>query len=194
MKRLLTLVATLALVVAVRADAVTYKIDPVHSSVGFSLRHLVSKFSASFTKVEGAVTFDAAAPEASSVEATVSIGSVSTANEKREGHLKSPDFFDEAKFPTATFKSTAWKKTGENTFDVTGDLTIKGVTKPVTLQVTLLGTGPGMGGATVSGWEATTKINRNDFGVSYGPKILGDEVTLNIAIEAGHKPAAAAKS
>ncbi|MBX3736285.1 MAG: YceI family protein [Candidatus Didemnitutus sp.] len=194
MKRLLTLVATLALVVAVRADAVTYKIDPVHSSVGFSLRHLVSKFSASFTKVEGAVTFDAAAPEASSVEATVSIGSVSTANEKREGHLKSPDFFDEAKFPTATFKSTAWKKTGENTFDVAGDLTIKGVTKPVTLQVTLLGTGPGMGGATVSGWEATTKINRNDFGVSYGPKILGDEVTLNIAIEAGHKPAAAAKS
>lgn len=190
MKRLLTLVATLALAVAVRADAVTYKIDPTHSSVGFSIRHLVSKFSASFTKVEGAVTFDAAAPEKSSVEATVAIGSVSTANEKREGHLKSGDFFDEAKFPTATFKSTAWKKTGENTFDVAGDLTIKGTTKPVTLQVTLLGTGPGMGGATVSGWEATTKINRNDFGVSYGPKILGDEVTLNIAIEAGFKPAA----
>ncbi len=194
MKRLLTLVATLALVVAARADAVTYKIDATHSSVGFSIRHLVSKFSASFAKVEGAVTFDAAAPESSSVEATVAVGSVSTANEKREGHLKSPDFFDEAKFPTATFKSTSWKKTGENTFDVAGDLTIKGTTKPVTLQVTLLGTGPGMGGATVSGWEATAKINRNDFGVSYGPKILGDEVTLNIAIEAGYKPAAAAKS
>lgn len=194
MKRLLTLLATLALVIAVRADAVTYKIDPTHSSVGFSIRHLVSKFSASFTKVEGAITFDEAAPEKSSVEATVAIGSVSTANEKREGHLKSPDFFDEAKFPTATFKSTAWKKTGENTFDVTGDLTIRGTTKPVTFQVTLLATGPGMGGATLSGWEATTKINRNDFGVSYGPKILGEEVTLNISIEAGHKPAAAAKS
>lgn len=190
MKRLLTLVATLALVAAARADAVTYKIDPVHSSVGFSLRHIVSKFSASFTQVDGTVTFDEAAPEKSSVEATVAIGSVNTANEKREGHLKSPDFFDAANFPTASFKSTSWKKTGENTFDVAGDLTIRGTTKPVVLQVTLLGTGPGMGGTTVSGWEATTKINRNDFGVSYGPKVLGDEVTLNIAIEASYKPAA----
>lgn len=190
MKRLLTLVVALASFVALGAEPVTYKIDPVHSSVGFSLRHLVSKFSASFTQVEGAVTFDEAAPEKSSVEATVSIGSVNTANEKREGHLKSPDFFDAANFPTATFKSTSWKKTGENTFDVAGDLTIKGTTKPVVFQVTLLGTGPGMQGATVSGWEATTKINRNDFGVSYGPKVLGDEVTLNISIEAGHKPAA----
>lgn len=190
MKRILALLATLALVVAVRADTVTYKIDATHSSVGFSIRHLVSKFSASFTKVDGSITFDAAAPEKSSVEATVAIGSVNTANEKREGHLKSADFFDEAKFPVATFKSTAWKKTGESTFDVTGDLTIKGVTKPVTFQVTLLGTGPGMGGTTVSGWEATTKINRNDFGVSYGPKILGDEVTLNLSVEAGFKPAA----
>lgn len=194
MKRLLTLVVTLASFVALRAEPVTYKIDPVHSSVGFSLRHLVSKFSATFTKVDGAVTFDEAAPEKSSVEATVAIGSVNTANEKREGHLKSPDFFDEAKFPAATFKSTSWKKTGESTFEVAGDLTIRGTTKPVVFQVALLGTGPGMGGATVSGWEATTKINRNDFGVSYGPKILGEEVTLNISIEAGHKPAAAAKS
>lgn len=194
MKRLLTLVVTLASFAALRAEPVTYKIDPVHSSVGFSLRHLVSKFSATFTQIDGAVTFDEAAPEKSSVEATVAIGSVNTANEKREGHLKSPDFFDAAKFPTATFKSTSWKKTGENTFDVAGDLTIKGTTKPVVFQVTFLGTGPGMQGATVSGWEATTKINRNDFGVSYGPKILGDEVTLNLAIEAGHKPAAATKS
>lgn len=192
MKRLLALLATLALVVAVRADAVTYKIDPVHSSVGFTLRHLVSKYSANFTKLTGSITYDEAAPEKSSVEATVEIGSVNTANEKRNGHLLSADFFDAAKFPTAHFVSKSWSKTGDGTFDVTGDLTIKDVTKPVTLKVTLIGTGPGMGGATVSGWEATTTIKRSEFGVSYGPKILGEDVALTISVEAGHKPEAPA--
>ncbi len=194
MKKLLALFAALALLVAARAE--TYTIDPVHSSVGFSLRHLVSKFSATFTKVSGAIEYDAAAPEKSSVTATVEIGSINTANDMRNGHLLDAEhnFFDVAKFPAATFKSKSWKKTGDDTFDVTGDLTIKDVTKEVVLKTTLLGSGPGMGGATVTGWEATTKINKADFHVS-GPamlgKALGDEVTLTLGIEAGHKPAAA---
>ena len=190
MKRLLLALAALASAAALSAE--TYTIDPVHSSLGFNLRHLVSKFSGSFTKVSGTVTYDAAAPEKSSVEATIAINSVNTADEKRNGHLLSADFFDAAKFPTASFKSKAWKKTGENTFDVTGDLTIKGVTKEVTLQAALLGTGPGMGGATVTGWEVTTRLNKSDYGVN-GPamlgKVLGDEVAITISIEAGHKPA-----
>lgn len=190
MKRLLLLLTVIAAATVLSAE--TYTIDPVHSSVGFSLRHLVSKFSSSFTKVSGTVNYDAAAPEKSSVEATVEIASVNTANEKRDAHIKSADFFDAAKFPAASFKSTAWKKTGEDTFEVTGDLTIKDVTKPVVLKVALLGSGPGMGGSTVSGWEATTSIKKSDFGVA-GPamlsKALGDEVTLTIGIEAGYKPA-----
>lgn len=188
----LALLAGLALGLVNAASAETYKIDPVHSSVGFSIRHLVSKFTANFTKVSGSISYDAAAPEQSSVEATVEIASVNTANEMRNGHLTDAEhnFFDAAKFPTATFKSTAWKKTGENTFDVTGDLTIKGVTKPTTFKVELLAIGEGMGGSTVSGWEATATIKKSDFGVN-GPamlgKALGDDVTLTIGIEAGYK-------
>lgn len=188
MKRLLLLLSALAAATALSAE--TYTIDPVHSSVGFSLRHLVSKFSSSFTKVTGTVNYDAAAPEKSSVEATIEIASVNTANEKRNAHVLSPDFFDAAKFPTASFKSKSWKKVGEDAFEVTGDLTIKDVTKEIVLHATLLGSGPGMGGATVTGWEATTKLNKSDFGVN-GPamlgKALGDEVALTIGIEAGHK-------
>ncbi|HWA28849.1 MAG TPA: YceI family protein [Lacunisphaera sp.] len=192
MKKLIALSAALALAVASRAELVPYKIDSVHSSVGFSLRHLVSKFSSSFTKVSGTINYDDAAPEKSNVEATVDIASVSTANEKRDNHIKSPDFFDAAKFPTATFKSKSWKKTGEGTFDITGDLTIKDVTKEVVLKATLLGSGPGMGGATVTGWEAMTTLKKSDFGVA-GPamlsKALGDDVAVTINIEAGYKKA-----
>lgn len=190
MKKILALTAVLALALTSRAELETYKIDSVHSSVGFSLRHLVSKFSSSFTQVSGTIAYDAAAPEKSTVEATVEIGSVATANEKRDAHIKSADFFDAAKFPSATFKSTAWKKTGADAFEVTGNLTIKDVTKPVVLKVALLGSGPGMGGSTVSGWEATTTIKKSDFGVA-GPamlsKALGDDVALTINIEAGYK-------
>ena len=179
-----------ALAASVRADVETYAIDPVHSSVGFSIRHFFSKVPGSFTKFAGTITVDRANLENSSVEATIDIGSVSTVNEQRDTHLKSPDFFDFAKFPTIAFKSKAWKKTGDDTFDVTGDLTIKDVTKEVVLKVKSLGFGPGMRGAMLSGWEATTTLNKADFGVN-GPaalgKMLGDEVAVTIGVEADLK-------
>ena len=116
--------------------------------------------------------------------------SVSTASDARDKHLKSPDFFDAAKFATITFKSKAWKATGESTFDVTGDLTIHGVTKEVVLKVTSLGFGSGMQGAQLSGWEAATTIKKSDFGVT-GPAMLsaavGDDVAITIGIEADLK-------
>jgi len=194
MKRILALFALVAAAASLSAE--TYNIDPVHSSVGFTLRHMVSNFTSSFTKVSGTIAYDPAAAEQSSVQATIDIGSVNTANEKRDNHIKSPDFFDAAKFPTATFKSKAWKKTGENTFDVTGDLTIKDVTKEVVLKTTLIGSGPGMApGSTLTGWSATTTLKKSDFGVA-GPAMLsaalGDDVAIAISIEAGHKPAAPA--
>jgi len=192
MKKLILILTSLTLASLGQAEVVAYKIDPVHSSVGFTLRHLVSKFSSSFTKVTGTVNYDAAAPEMSTVEATIEIGSVNTANEKRDNHIKSPDFFDAAKFPIATFKSKSWKKTGENTYAITGDLTIKEVTKEVVLVTELVGSGPGMGGAVLTGWTATTTIKKSEFGVA-GPamlsKALGDDVSISISIEAGYKKA-----
>lgn len=183
------LVLSAAAVPAFAAD--TYAIDPVHSSVGFSIRHFVGKVGGTFTQFGGTLSLDPAALESSSVEATISVASVSTANEKRDGHLKSPDFFDAEKFPSMTFKSTSWKKTGDDTFDVAGDLTIKGVTKPVVLQAKLLGFGDGMQGAKLVGWEATTTVKRSDFGVN-GPavlgKALGEDVAVTISIEADKKP------
>jgi len=187
--RLFLALAALAVAFVHTASAAveTYKIDPVHSSVGFSIRHFVSKVPGTFTKFSGTITVDRDNLEKSSVDATVEVTSVNTANEKRDEHLRAPDFFDTAKYGSATFKSKSWKKTGEDTFDVTGDLTLHGVTKQVVLKTKLLGFGEGMKGAKLSGWEITAVINKSDFGVN-GPtmlgKALGDEVTLNIGVEA----------
>jgi polyisoprenoid-binding protein YceI len=194
----MTLLTKLAAVSALALSAVaslsaapeTYVIDSVHSSVGFSIRHnVVAKVQGSFAQFTGSVTIDPDNLAASSAEASIDAASIATLNEKRDNHLRSPDFFDVANFPKLTFKSKFWKKTGADTFDVTGDLTVHGVTKEVVLAITSLGTGAGMKpGSKVAGWEATTKINRHDFGVN-GPamlgKVVGDEVTITIAVEAG---------
>ena len=173
-----------------RAAVETYTIDPVHSNVGFTIRHFVSKVSGSFTKVSGTIAVDRDNLEKSTVEATIAVASVNTANEKRDGHLLSADFFDAAKFEAITFKSTSWKKTAADSFDVTGNLTIHGVTQKVVLKTKLLGFGPGMGGVELSGWEISTTLNKADFGVN-GPsmlgKALGDEVAVTINIEADYK-------
>jgi polyisoprenoid-binding protein YceI len=171
---------------AASAAVETYVIDSVHSSVGFSIRHFVSKVPGSFSKLNGTITVDRENLEKSSVEAVVDIGSVNTSNEKRDAHLRSPDFFDAAKYGTSTFKSTSWKKTGEDTYDIAGDLTLHGVTKEVVLQTTLLGFGPGARGTQLSGWEGKTTIKKSDFGIA-GPSILGDDVTITLSIEAGLK-------
>ena len=187
MKRSLPLclaLAAAALATPAFAAVETYAIDPVHSSVGFKIRHFFSEVPGLFTKFSGTIVVDREHLENSSVTATIEVPSVDTRAEKRDHHLRSPDFFDAAKFPTITFKSTAWKQAGDGTYDVTGDLTIHGVTKSVVLKTKSLGFGPGMQGAMLSGWEATTTLNRNDFGIATFPKVLGDEVAVNISIEA----------
>ncbi len=191
MKRLLSLLAALALLASARAEVEVYKIDTVHSSIGYSLRHVLSKFTSSFTKLSGDITIDRDNLEKSSVTATIDVAALTTDNEGRDKHIKGPDFFDVAKFPAATFKSKAWKKTGETTFDITGDLTIKDITKEVVLKANLLGFAPGMRpGTFLTGWEATTTIKKSEFGLA-GPamlaKALGDDVALTINIEAGFK-------
>ena len=181
---LLLSAGTLGLLASTQAAVETYKIDPVHSSVGFAIRHFFTNVPGAFTKFSGTITVDRDHLENSSVTAVIDVGSVDTRTEKRDNHLRSPDFFDAVKFPSMTFKSTAWKQTADGAFDVTGDLTIKDVTKPVVLKVKLLGFGPGMQGAMLSGWEASTTLNRNDFGISTYPKMLGDDVAVTLTVEA----------
>ncbi len=181
-----TLTLAVSLITASFASADTWTIDPAHSAVGFNVRHFFNKVPGTFNDFTGTISYDPAKPEASSAEATISVSSVDTRSKKRDGHLQSEDFFLTEKFPSITFKSKSWKKTGENTFDVTGDLTIKDVTKEVVLKTTLLGVGPGARpGKMVSGWEATTTLDRRDFGISYGQGMVGNDVEVTLNIEAG---------
>ena len=190
-------VLLLALAVASVAQAAptTWTIDPVHSQVSFSIRHFFSMVPGSFAKFSGAIVYDPEKPEASSVKAEIDAASISTKNEKRDGHLKSEDFFFVEKYPTLTFTSTKVTAGEGGKLVVQGDLTMRGVTKPVTLDVKFLGSGPTFQGAQKSGFEATTKVNRKDFNIVWnrtldqGGAMLGDDVEIKIGIEADSKPA-----
>jgi polyisoprenoid-binding protein YceI len=190
-KLVLTVAALAAgLLAPAQAATDTYTIDPVHSSVAFTIRHFVSKVPGKFTKFSGTIAVDRDNPANNSTQATIESTSFSTENQRRDDHVRSDAFLDAAKFPTIKFKSTEWKKTGENTYDVTGDLTIKDVTKPVVLKVTLLGIAPGMGSTQLSGWEGTTTIDKKAFHVIDPPMLdaaLGDDVAITINVEAGMK-------
>ncbi len=176
---------------AMQAQVKDYKIDAAHSSAEFSIKHLaISTVHGSFHNITGTVKFDAADVSKSGVEATVDVTTVDTGVAARDGHLKSPDFFDAAKFPTMTFKSTAVAKTADG-YDVKGDLTLHGVTKQgVTLKLETPGKGQDMKGVEHRGFTATTTINRKDFGLLWagktgsGDAVLGDDVKIELDIEA----------
>jgi polyisoprenoid-binding protein YceI len=167
----------------------TYKIDPVHSSINFKVRHLFSFVSGKFTKFEGTFTVDPDAVEQATVTATVQTNSIDTAMPKRDDDLKSADFFDVAKFPEITFKSKSVKQTGKDAADILGDFTMHGVTKELTLHAQFLGKGKGMKGE-ISGWHLTTEpIKRSDYGITWnkaieGTQVVGDDVEITIDIEA----------
>jgi polyisoprenoid-binding protein YceI len=166
----------------------TWAIDPVHSSINFSVRHLVvGKTHGRFGQFNGAITIaDDGTP---SVSAEVDVTSIDTGNEQREAHIKAPDFFDATEFPTATFVSTAVQADGDD-YVLDGDFTLKGVTRPVTLTLAFNGVSPGMGHGEVAGFDASVVLSRKDFGVGGellldgGGAIVGDKVTITLAIEA----------
>ncbi|HET6148514.1 MAG TPA: YceI family protein [Polyangia bacterium] len=179
--------------------ASVWEIDPTHSSAGFSIKHMmVSTVKGQFAKVSGTINLDDKNPTKSTVEVTIDPSTIDTHEPKRDGHLKSPDFFDVAKYPTINFKSTKIDKAGKGKFKVTGDLTMHGVTKPVTLAVE--GPAPAvknMMGGMSSGVTATGKINRKDWGLTWnkpleaaGGVLVGDEVGLDINLELVQKPEA----
>ncbi|MGV0745444.1 YceI family protein [Mycolicibacterium sp. XJ870] len=166
----------------------TWTIDPVHSSVNFSVRHLVvSKVRGKFENFTGAITV--AEDGTPSVTAEIAVDSVNTGNEQRDAHLKAADFFDVEKFPVATFTSTGVTADGDH-YVLDGDFTLKGVTKPVSLELEFNGVNPGMGHGAVAGFEASVVLNRKDFGIDIdmplesGGAVVGDKVTVTLEIEA----------
>jgi polyisoprenoid-binding protein YceI len=166
-----------------RVKAGTYTVDPGHTQILFEVNHLgFTHFTGMFGGVTGTVTLDPANPGAASVSINIPVDKVLTTSPGLTAHLLTADFFDAKQFPTATFRSTSVTVSG-STAKIVGNLTIRGVTKPVTLDTRLIGAGTQpMSGAPAVGFAATTKIKRSDFGVSYGLPMVPDEVNLTINV------------
>jgi polyisoprenoid-binding protein YceI len=181
-----------AVAVTCVAETQTWQIDPMHSATQFSVRHLgISTVRGVFEKTTGTVVYDPADPGKTQIDASIDAASVDTRVERRDNDLRSPHFLDVAKFPVITFKSTHTEVAGPGKLKVTGDLTIHGVTKQVVLEVD----GPSKAikdpmGKMRMGAEATTEINRSDFGVSADPGIVGEQVQIILDVEMT-QPAAA---
>jgi polyisoprenoid-binding protein YceI len=172
-------------------STVTYQIDPAHSAAQFKVRHMmIANVKGEFTKVSGTVMYDPANPASAQIQATVDASSISTRDEQRDGHLKSADFFDVAKFPSITFQSSKVVPSGSDSFEVVGDLTIHGVTQPVALsveEVTPEAKDPW--GNLRRGATAKAKISRKDFGLHWnvaleaGGFLVGDDIEITIDAE-----------
>jgi polyisoprenoid-binding protein YceI len=176
---------------AAPAVAATYTIDRAHSGVGFKVKHLmVSNVRGTFNDFAGTVVYDPADPQSWQVEATIQATSIDTGEPKRDEHLRTDAFFDVAKFPTLVFKSTGVTANKDGTFLLKGDLTMHGVTQPVTLSLEVNGTINDPWGTTKAGFTATGRLNRADFGLTWnkaletGGVVVGDEVTLMLDVEA----------
>ncbi|MFB7876753.1 MULTISPECIES: YceI family protein [unclassified Nocardia] len=165
----------------------TWTIDASHSTVGFSVRHLmVSKVRGRFTDFDGALVIGE--DGSASAHAEIRVDSLTTDNAQRDGHLRTADFFHAEQFPVMTFKSTGFRGEGSD-FVVDGEFTVRGNTKPVSLEVEFLGVNPGMGNGPVAGFEAKTVVSRREFGLDIdmplpdGGTVIGDKITLTLEIE-----------
>ena len=198
--------ALVAALTATSAQAITFTLDRAHTEVGFDVQHFFTKVHGRFTDFGGTIVADPANIAASSVSVTIRDSSIFTANDRRDAHLRTSDFFWVEKYPEITFKSTkVVPGKDDKHFQVEGDLTIRGVAKPVTLDAEFLGMGPvGIGGnsmGTQAGFHATTTVDRKDFGIVWnkaldqGGMMLGDEVaiTLDVAAMSKEPPPAPAK-
>jgi len=201
----LSLLALAATALAGSAHASTWEIDPSHTTATFSVKHMmVTNVKGQFGKVTGEVNLDDKDPTKSTAKVEIDAKTIDTREPKRDAHLKSPDFFDVEKHPTITFTSSAIKKEGKEKYKMTGDLTMRGVTKPVTLSVETTPEVKDIMGGQTRGAHVTGKINRKDWGLNWnkaleaGGVLVGDEVALDIDVEMHKKveqpaaPAAAA--
>lgn len=184
-KPVVALAGLLTALWALPAFAQTYQVDPVHTSLVFRVKHMNTAFVyGMFRDIKGTVVVDEANPARSSINLEVDANSVFTANEQRDNHLRSPDFFNTRQFPTITFRSTNIRRVNENTVQVQGNLTMRGVTRPVTATVNLTGKGKNAQGRDIIGFETTFTIRRSEFGIRYGLPGLGDEVRVMLSVEA----------
>ena len=182
----------IAIALPVLAHADTWKIDPLHTSVEFTVRHMmISNVKGQFQKTTGTITVDGDDPTSAKIDASIDTSSIDTRVDRRDADIKSPNFLDVAKYPTITFKSTKVEAAGPGKWKVTGDLTLHGVTKPVVLDVESSGKPiHDPMGNTRAGASATTKIKRSDFGLTWnkameaGGVMVGDEVAISIDVEA----------
>ena len=190
----LALVALVATASFASAAPVKYTVDPAHSEIGFDIRHLFSKVHGRFNGFQGAITFDDKTPANISVDATADAKTIWTDNDKRDAHLRSADFFATDSFPTLSFKSTKVTAAGDKKYKIAGNLTMRGVTRPVVFDAEFLGAGQvGVGGQSwggKAGFTATTVVNRQDYRINWnktldnGGLMLDDNVTLVLNIEA----------
>ncbi|MEN9938885.1 MAG: hypothetical protein RLZZ387_5464 [Chloroflexota bacterium] len=167
-----------------------WQIDASHSQIQFSVRHMmISKARGVFEKFEGTIEADESNPVGATVDVTIDVASINTKDENRDNHLRGADFFDVATYPTITFKSTKLELTDAEHGKLYGDLTIRGVTKPVVLNVEYQGQAKSPWGTTSAGFSATSKINRTDFGLVWnvaletGGLLVGEEITIDIELE-----------
>jgi polyisoprenoid-binding protein YceI len=167
-----------------------WELDSAHTHIGFSAKHMmVSTVRGQFNRFSGTLELDEEHPERSTVDVTIDVASVATGDEKRDGHLRSPDFFDAATYPTITFKSTKVEEPRDEQFRITGDLTIRGVTKPVTLDGVIEGQAKDYAGNRRAGFTLKTNINRKDWDLTWnvaleaGAVLVGERVTIEIDAE-----------
>ena len=200
MRRALTYALALALLLPVLAAAapIVYKVDSDHSGVSFTIRHFVSNVPGRFKDFDGAIKYDPQNPAASSVSFTIQAASIDTDNADRDNHLRGEDFFNVAKFPTLSFSSTSVKAVDADTLEVTGELTMKGVTKKVIVPVDVLGSVKTPRGEK-AGFETAFKLDRKEYGITWnraldaGGAVLGDDVKVTISIEADRQAEQPAK-
>jgi polyisoprenoid-binding protein YceI len=170
----------------------SYAVDPVHSNVAFTIRHLVSKVTGKFDDFSGTVNVDPKKLATSSVDFAIKVASIDTGNSDRDKHLKSGDFFDAEKYPEITFKSSSVKATGKDKYSVAGTLTMHGVSKQVVLPVEFGGFGKDMQGNEKAGFELSTRLDRKAYGINWNKAVdngtlLGDEVAVTINLETSKK-------
>lgn len=172
----------------------TYQIDKTHSEAAFQVRHLITKVRGRFADFAGAIQFDQAAPEKSTVSFTIQAASIDTSTPDRDAHLRSDDFFAVETYPTITFTSTAITPRGGQDYAVAGDLTMRGVTKPVILDVSYLGTAKDPWGNERVAFEGSVTLNRKDFGLNWnaaleaGGFLVGDDVKVSVSMQAVGQP------
>jgi polyisoprenoid-binding protein YceI len=194
LRSLVALLAALTAAAPAAAAPVTWKVDPAHTEVGFEVRHFFSKVHGVFHDTQGTIVFDEQDPSATRVDATARVASVDTGNQRRDAHLQTADFFNAGMDSLLTFRSTRVEKVGKTKYKISGELTMRGVTKPVVFDAEFLGSSDvsidGKPWGAKAGFSATTVVNRKDFGINWnkaldnGGMMLDDDVTIVLNIEA----------